>query len=587
MPPKQAVQRLAQLVRDKKYRQVWQHAAKLRATPGFVPDPDTYHTLLQACHHDRSGRMCDTAVNLYYEALHQPQLERQPVPPLSVADRDRLTSALVDAMRHTRDPVDPEVVAQMVDSGHARVVSLHQMLNTGQNERAVELFNEHPIDDIPAIARFLSMLVDTTNLDELAVQLARVVATHPEAVAPELWQRATVAAIDACHYQLIRICYHEHVMRGAPVDPSPERALFTPDPTTEVTDDMLVAILHCLAMHGDVAATSALVETHFIHKKLRGRKGLSTELMVQIIDSYCYHDNPGDFSQVWEVAALFLEVAPITYRDVSVAVSHKIARYQGIVDHNVEATRRNRARADHFKRNDPENPVVPFKRASSKNMTSAQGNVMSNFSVLEPFVVEQIRFTQANPKLTTLAINCILNHVNLYQNFSGVVRVLVALKRVSSSFLQWLDDDSYDIIYTCLSNSANKQAGVALLRWLSPRSEYHYRCLVSTSLRGYIHPGVQYYLHEYLRHHEPHPKLVSLLATVPHEVVSEEPRTDNLWHQISTGKAPEQGWEAFWDENGLNKDPANVDQRGKTTFNRKYYRQYDERDARFLEYAFK
>lgn len=522
---------------------------------------------------------------------------------------------------------------------------IHTFLNTGQNQKAIETFergyqdlltyheqnSELGVDanafqlfpiirlldimcsnrDCNGLLKWLAILADMGNDNHLSERQLKDI--H--------WLKYLNLALTENDYQLVKCIYDRFIMRDFQNGVSSEdilfrerRSLFLSDSINSLNDDTFYRILHTFSISGDVNLVLSLIETQFFHKTLQGQKALTKDLCVKIIEAYCYHKSAESFEndsdptdesmcRVLDVANTFVVrfegngSNQITYKDMTEAFSYKFMNYRLKGDNtnynNFSKTELMEGMKDGV-------DMSKFNNELGTNFeisTSGMGNVLANFNVLSTFIESHILYMKAknfHHKTFTLFLNCVLNHTNLYQNFTGTIKVLSILSKFSSRVTEeWLDELLYDIIMNSLSNSnSGKICSHLLFNFLKENkilSRDHFRCLISANLRGSIHKGSQFFLYQYYLHFGGclDKKILSLLLDIPKNIVDEDASTSKLLSMIFAGldrNMDRSKIEEFWKANNCCKEAPQYEDHKSSLNNRHYHHTIDVRDAKILAY---
>ncbi|CAH2353345.1 hypothetical protein CLIB1423_10S02872 [[Candida] railenensis] len=519
------------------------------------------------------------------------------------------------------------------------------LLNTGQIEMALDKFklsynslsmdDSHSNDSIlkvfPTI-RILDQLSADGNFDEMYNILQMILGEEGnyEVVPLDHWFVYLSNGLSKNHYNLVKLIYDTVIMGGYEEgEITTESALFSPSHElmstdkflimNSLTDELTLQILHTFSSNGDVPSTLSLIESHFIHKKLKGERALTRELCVCIVKAYCFSDelqenwpevtldnqvtpSPIDHSveRVLDVLDEFIrklekeEKGKISYKDISDCMSFKFKNFK-ILDSKIEAKRTGIAKSS------KETDFVDNEKLSNPNIeSSAQGNVLANLDTLTLFVLNHIQHLQdkrASISTIKLFVNCLLNHVNLYQNLSGVVRVLTTLHKQNSRLLdEWLDSDSIDIILNATSkSSAGKYISYELFKHLRKRqtliSSQQYVWLTNSILRDDFHECLQFYLFNYLKDcGVVDNKMLLLLRQLPPAAVNMNDKTKSLVGFMETNaNRPVEAdvVNDFWRVNELKETfPEHISGKAVPELGRKYHKYIDVRDVEYVKYIF-
>ncbi|CUM50544.1 uncharacterized protein AC631_04644 [Debaryomyces fabryi] len=446
------------------------------------------------------------------------------------------------------------------------------------------------------------------------------------------------------NYDLVKTVYDNFIMSGYDEGISTEDVLFRKDPTissaygnvilNSVNDKTIFQILHTFAINGDVNLTLALIESHYIHKTMKGEKALTKDLCLKIIESYCYHP---DLQNNWSEDEIGLSKKPndesvkrvldvlngfvmkfdsdkdnsISYRDITDAMSFKFLNYK-VYDKNIRKAKHKELEISEKIRNPEDIDKIPGlpRKISNRNIESSfQGNVLANLETLSGFILDHLEYLREksySDSTIILFINCILNHTNLYQNFSGTVKALSTIcKMFPNSVSDYLNDDLMNIILNSLANSNSaKISSLILFKYLHNKKRVthnHYRCFISAILRGDFHDCLQFFLYNYLLDYGGviDSRIQQMLQDLPSDITHSSASTSSLLTFI-TDKAkiklsdkslnyqvisPEEV-DQFWKLNKIRHEEPFVGDKNIPHFKRVYNHYFDVRDANYLTYIF-
>ncbi|KAK6455162.1 mitochondrial splicing apparatus component-domain-containing protein [Scheffersomyces xylosifermentans] len=663
------------LHRQKLYSSVWKFAELIREADLPVTNT-TYVLLLQICTEVQNPPV-QLACTLYEEAMNRKATHRsesysadsnkeiktkaiQIALPPTEDQKWILSRNLLDVLSKSTDMLDilrlNALWKQYLVSFKGRQsfetkyhsTYIHILLNTNQIEFALEYFERtfrnlseknHSLQqifhEIPS-TRLIQTLISYADFDSATKWIKVFIndgngAEHVAVISNELWLECLNSGLNSNNYPLVKLIYDNFIMRGfnnAAI--SIEQAIFEDLESKDsgfnyINDQTTFQILHTLAINGDVSSTLNLIESHYLHKSLKGEKALTKELCIKIIESYCYNGNLtnnwteneplasskkdpsvkrilGVLNGIVEKLQTDKDV-PLTYSDISAAMSTRFWQYYDH-DTNIEKTFRKRLDISEKIMNSEENDVItsvlPRKIANTNIESSQYGNILANLDVLHSFILTHMEFLLSentfHKNTITLFINCILEHLHVHQNFTSVVRVLQTLYHLNSSFMsQWLNTDSLDIIFNSLSNSSSaKQCSVVLFDYMKSTnqtiSHENYKCLISSILRGYIHPSLQFYFYHYLRdfHGTIDPEIISLIDELPEAELRSEEGTAKMIDFIKSIQAglslDSTQIDEVWSRLGLCADKNLLGEEKPNNFYRLYHERFDERDSGYLKY---
>lgn len=504
---------------------------------------------------------------------------------------------------------------------------INVLINTGQVELALETFQQafrelqkdHAPSDVlvtlPTV-RLLDLLAADKNCADLFAVLELLIVHLGAHLTPGNWfllpyaNWLTYLSVGLAHnsYALVKLVYDNIIMRGyQDAAITAENVIFDSSQVqnvllNSVTDELIILVLHTLALHGDVALTLALIESHFLHKRMKGEQTLTKELCVYILESYCFSP---DLLTGWDEAQpdsrdhsveKVLDVlgqlmsrlersrkTTIHYTDISDCMSFKFRNLKV----PETPTPRNAATA--------EADSLPPKTSNPNVSTSPKGNVLANMTTLTRFVVSHIEYLMREQSLAqtiTLFVNCVLNHVNLYQNLSGVIRVLTNLQQLNEKMKdEWLDADLINIILNAASkSSAAKYVAFELYNFLRatntiPTSD-QYLWLTNSVLRDDFYECLQFFVfHALMDHQVVDPRLVALLNDLPEAAILADEKTAKLCQFLrALPLRTKDEVDRYWTECNLCKTQPHISGKPVPEVGRKYYKQIDLRDVKYLRF---
>lgn len=404
-------------------------------------------------------------------------------------------------------------------------------------------------------------------------------------------------AMRLCHYPLVKAVYDHYIMQGFDNSTiTTEQAITKYDNRIvhTLTDDIVHGILHILATNGDVDLTLGLIESHFLHKSLRGEKGLTKELCVKIIEAYCYHkdtdptgDSDNSIKRTLDVINGFVvrkfahEGVKLSYKEVATAFSHRIFHYR-TVDSNIKQTLAHREYVADLIRNSEQNEwaevVLPRKISNENIAVSRYGNVLANINTLKAFVSSHIEYLveeNAHKDTIQVFVNCVLSHINLYQNFSAAAQVLLVLHGCNPAFCtEWLDDDLLRILCNTLTFSSSAECSTVVAQYLmkTGKTDLVPLLLGACLNRGINHSCFQALLYEYFKHEG---KITEEIEALLQRAIQVDPEVASIYGNILNGEV-----EMMWELHNLSKDIGEVSYKDLPT------REYDARDAEYIRGVF-
>lgn len=670
------------LIEDKDFKTVWQ-IANLMKEFNIPPSYKMYILLLKVCYLSNKPEATSLATRLYYEAmtLHESKKQGHKV---SQDVHNGLAYFLLRAFQCCQDFTElitlkmlwENYILNNVDKPMYELLYhsayINTFLNTSQTQAAIyhfeKAFNE--LTQVEAVEHYHQFTKYDVLLNLPTIRILDIMASNKDfrrlqewlliindeqhnkltdesgklILSGYSWLRYLNVGLLNNDYDLVKNVYDNFIMSGFSDGISTEDVLFRKDPTkysaygnillNSINDETIFQILHTFAVNGDVNLTLALIESHYIHKTMRGEKALTKDLCLKIIESYCYHpDLQNDWSEdeieisknsndesvkrVLDVLNGFVvkfdsdKNNSINYRDITDAMSFKFINYK-VYDKNIMKAKHKELEISEKIRN-PEDidkaPGLPRKISNRNIESSFQGNVLANFETLSSFIIEHLKYLHEkgySDSTIILFINCILNHTNLYQNFSGTVKALSTIHKVfPNTFADCLNDDLMNIILNSLANSNSaKISSLILFKYLHNKKKLthsHYRCFISAILRGDLHDCLHFFLYHYLIDYGGviDPRVQQMLQDLPSEVTHSNAGTSSLLAFI-TDKAkiksserssnyqvisPEEV-DQFWKLNKIGHEEPFVGDENISNFKRIYNHYFDVRDAQYLSYIF-
>ncbi|CUM53495.1 unnamed protein product [Debaryomyces tyrocola] len=674
-----------QLIEEKSFKTIWQ-IANLVKEYQICPSNKLYILLLKVCYLINKPEATSLATRLYYEVmiLHEFEKREQKITQdvhnglayfLLVSfqccnDFTELITLKLLWENYIINKVDKPIYELLYHSAY-----INTFLNTTQNQIAIDHFektfeeltqldtvgNYHQFDrydlllNLPTI-RILDIMASNKDCERLQKWLLII---HDEQqiklknesndckiiLNENNWLRYLNVGLINNSYDLVKGIYDNFIMSGFSDGISTEDVLFRKDPTISssisgnvvldsINDETIFQILHTFAINGDVNLTLALIESHYIHKTMKGEKALTKDLCLKIIESYCYHpdlqnnwneeeiiiskkSNDESVRRVLDVLNSFVvkfdtdKNNNISYRDITDAMSFKFVNYK-VYDKNIRKARHKEFEISEKIRNPDDIDKVPGlpRKISNKNIESSfQGNILANLETLSRFIVDHLEYLrEKNYSKSTiiLFINCILNHTNLYQNFSGTVKTLSTIHKVYPNMVtDYLNDDLINIILNSLANSNSaKISSFLLFKYFHNKKKVthdHYRCFISAILRGNFHDCLQFFLYNYLVDYGGiiDSKIMQMLQDLPSEVIQSSASTSALLPFIKDKTKIKSNQQVsnypvislheindFWKLKKLCYQEPYVGDANSIEFKRMYNHSFDVRDAHYLSYIF-
>lgn len=411
------------------------------------------------------------------------------------------------------------------------------LLRTFQYTRAIEFFSQcQNTYTLPKQVRdfyyhlpkefFVISMHRAQDCSSIVLFLKGSLALPKECVPLKVWLLSLDAGLVYNDYELVKLVYESRIVGDLDSKISVNDVIFdnklqrlqdTNPVFASLTDRTIDSILHCFASHGDVELCLSFIELHYVHRNLKGEKALSQELCIEIVRAYCYHQDleiPTQYNKEDESMMRVIDVihqfltkheGRYSYKEVADAVLYKLHTIRIYDEEACEELS-----SDRFVSKPHGGSVgieIPRKRLAAK-ATSSQTTPLLKLGILKKFVSSHVKYIISNElglETMRIFINCVLNHVNKYQNLSAYVAVLEALHKLNPNFAhQWLNDDLFEIFCACLRSSAASMApGFPMFQYLKTRNHTFTKLemegFVFSALRNTEESSLlQYYLYNYL-----------------------------------------------------------------------------------------
>lgn len=643
--PDSVEKHFANLLEKKAYKGIWNAANALKKAEQSrqLVSPGLYCTLLKTIRMRLENTLIEKQQVVKLASMIYAEAVSEKMHIFKDYQYEQLARDVLSGLAHSEDVADLFTLRMIYQNYITETVSnskfelyylrthLSILLNTGQEERAFELFEQ----------AYNTLSHSTTKTEILRIlpakQLLRVMAARGESELLCKWIKAILAdtldpdtrffsnlellkllgsGLEANNYDLVKTIYDEMQLSGDSEDSlAPLLSLSA--------DSAVYQMLHVFAMNGDVNLTLQLIEAYFMKKHMKGESALTKELCVLIITAYCYNNDPNsnwDEKEMFqtkksqddslklvidiinEMNSKFLrrnDPKNVTYRDITTAFSFKLMNYKAY-DANIEraVTKAESISKRILNLGEETVPEVRPRKISNTNIqVSKYGNILKNLDVLADFVAEHVGYIVEKkyfPETMNLFINCVLSHINTHQNFSGIVRMLMAAKAVDPiNFSSWIDRDLLDIMLNSMSKSrASKKCSLELFKYLQNSPTYSlthadYHCLISASLLGEEnHRLVEFYLYRYLKDMG-HVRrcTIELLQKLSQDKWLAA-LVQLLQSSSNTGAVtPIDIVDLVWTKEGLNSAECPTDLEEDNESEHSSYFAIDNRDAKFLKYV--
>lgn len=491
-------------------------------------------------------------------------------------------------------------------------VFIHTYINLNQPVMALELYinafnqlcerfpNIVACHSLPTV-RLLRLLVEfkdcggINNILNLIQEEESIKEPKKSIITKSEWFIYLSLACSSNHYELVKTIYDNYLMKGFDQSQLTEDVLFNRElvdlfKEKEITSLIVMLILQTLSTHGDTARSLALIESFYIHRVLEGEKAFTKDIFSMVVEAYCSAENDeiqhldpellkyyrdSSMERVLDVIGNYIIKSSdrLSYKDVCQYLSYKFMNYKAYDEH---------IERDLAKQEATERETEPEKTSNRNMAVSPFGNILANLRILSSFVESHIKYIQTQnypPETTTLFINCVLNHLSIHQNFSSVASILTVLHQNNANFIKdWLDHDLIDIILNSMANSAAKLSSLHLFNYLRKTTQlthHHYRCFVSSCLRGDFYSQLTGYLYYYIKDYgfigSRTLELIDSLPEAIKEDIYHHPQLSQLIHHQ--------------DVSNIIPNPQVTDKQLEN-FNRDYDPVIDQRDYAYIRYLF-
>lgn len=514
---------------------IWKLASDIKQRHPSVVPIEYYIALLKAMH-TMGSKNTTVAINLYMEAVSQYKLALLVVPPVTLSQRRDLWYNLLRLFEFCYKNTDLAALKllkeseteslELFDRRFGRKYTylyystyINTFLNCNQIFEALDTFHEtvdtllndginyaEIVVNLPT-KRLVNFLHQNGAWDELYLLLDEVYQHKDCASMLDIdnnWINLLQGAVMGNHYNLCKLLTEHYIMKDLGDVPL-ETVLFENSKNlSNICDGLVMLILQILSLNGDVMSTISLIETFYLHKNMRGERGLTKELSTDIIRAYCAFPVSNDSTEEDTTMLAILDVINkfvlrfgkidiwLSYKDIGDLLSSKFFHYRlGLV---LERSQQN-----------------PNKHLDGH----LRGNPFANLQVLEKFVTDHVKYmlNQNFENLTVvLFINCVLNHVSIHQNFTGVIKVLSTLFQINNNqeISKWLNPDLFQILLHSLGQSStSKFSSIVLYEYMKQHNllkPIYLRDFILSSVRlthgqslswGSM-PNLLFYIYDYL-----------------------------------------------------------------------------------------
>ena len=401
------------------------------------------------------------------------------------------------------------------------------LYNSGQKQLSINQLIRHLtvnqgkavsfMKNLPDI--FILHMLETRDFERLHFIMSQFKAYNLR-VDDHLWISILLSGLHYNNYEIVNFVYKNYIMKDF------SSGKFTIDDAVlsqntidsnsvfgTFTDTLILQILHTISMSGDIKSTEDLIKGHFVYKALSNEtKALSKELCINIIESYCYNipdettvdASYGDESikRILDLINVFVNQTNLSSVDLFECMNFKFKNWKADtreLDSNTNIV---------FEEENEE--TIPMFYGNTNIHNSKYGVVLANLSNLNEFINVHVNYMNNgnfNTKTQTIFINCLLNHMVVFLNHTGLVSVLKNLHFLHGvEFVNYLDQESWKLILQSVSLSTSKMCARFYFDYMknhgievTPR---FYSCLIKASLNGDDYYGdVIFYVEQCLKDH--------------------------------------------------------------------------------------
>lgn len=386
---------------------------------------------------------------------------------------------------------------------------LINLFNSGQKPLSVNQLFEHLMvyqggtralmEGLPF--DFIAYLLETRDFDRLHFVLSQFV-DFGIRLDDNIWISILLTGLQYNNYEIVNFVYKNYIMKDFLSGKlTLEDAVLNQSTTTDnsvfgtFTDTLILQILHTISMNGDIKSTEDLVKGHFVYKALSSESSaMRKELCINIIESYCYNNKNEDIrgnihgdesiKRILDLINVFLNHASLSSVDIFDCMNYKFKHWKidskELDDDGVT------------KVNEEGEEIIPTYHGNKNISTSRYGVVLANLSNLNEFISIHVNYMNKGnfkPETQTIFINCLLNHMVVFLNHTGMVSVLKNLHFIyGDEFIDYLDANSWDLILQSVSHSTSKKCARFYFEYLKSHNieitPKIYSSMASASVNG-------------------------------------------------------------------------------------------------------
>ncbi|RCK58069.1 hypothetical protein Cantr_06593 [Candida viswanathii] len=362
---------------------------------------------------------------------------------------------------------------------------------------------------------FIEYMLETQDFAKLHFVMSQFVANGVR-MKDDMWMAVLLAGLQYSSYDIVDLVYKNYIMKDFP------RGRFTIEDAVlnratvgdksvfhTLTDTLILEILHTISRNGDIESTEDLIKGHFIYKALSSEnQALNKDLCIKMLESYCYHDTSssdvdGDDSvkRILDLVNTFVHQANLSSVDVLECMNHKFRNWKA-------DTRALNSKNEVALNENLDSDRAPLLRDDTNLHSSKYGVVLANLSSLNEFVNIHTRHMireKFDGKTHTIFINCLLNHMVVFLNHTGLVAALRCLHHVyGENFMNYLDDVSWKLMTQSVSVSTSKKCARFYFDYMKKHgiqiSPQQYAGFIRACLNGdYYYGYVTFYVKHYLK----------------------------------------------------------------------------------------
>lgn len=442
--------------------------------------PDSCLSLLLGCKiHDNSRNVNFEALNEIFESMSSKRHVDNDI------YHENLMKLYLSILKINRLPLNI-IYLNLIWSKHGTknlyddyvLTYLINLFNSGQKQLSVNQLLEHLVvyqggtrslmEGLPNV--FITYMLETRDFDRLHIVLSQFV-DFGIRLDDNIWISILLTGLQYNNYEIVNFVYKNYIMKDFLSGKlTLEDAVLNQNTTTDnsvfgtFTDTLILQILHTISMNGDIKSTEDLVKGHFVYKALSSESSAMTKkLCIKIIESYCYSNKNEDIrgnihgdesiKRILDLINVFLNHTSLSSVDIFDCMNYKFKHWK------IDSRELDDDGVGKF--NEEGEEIIPIYHGNTNISTSRYGIVLANLSNLNEFIsihADYMNKGNFKPETQTIFINCLLNHMVVFLNHTGMVSVLKNLHFIyGDKFIDYLDATSWDLILQSVSLSTSKK----------------------------------------------------------------------------------------------------------------------------------